>query len=201
MRATFAKRRKALQLIAHRFVGKLDGVVKGYKMAKQITTARLTLTACSAAVAGASGMGKRQIETLVGATVDDVWLEEDGRGLLSYYDYQLQQDPDMIGWGLWLIALTADRCVIGSAGFKGKPDKTGMIEIGYGISPNYRRQGYTYEAACGLIDWAWQHDEVKRITAECLPDNLGSKRILEKLGMTPLGKQGAYLKWELPRSV
>jgi ribosomal-protein-alanine N-acetyltransferase len=169
-------------------------------MIPKITTARLTITACTAAIAHASGMGQRQIETLVGAHIDPTWLEEDGRGLLSYYDYQLQQQPDMMGWGLWLIELTAARCVIGSAGFKGKPDKTGMIEIGYGIGPDYRRQGYTFEAARGLIDWAWGHAEVKRITAECLPDNLGSKRILEKLGMTPLGKQGAYLKWELLRS-
>ncbi len=169
-------------------------------MTLNISTDRLKLTACNAAIAHSSGIGLRQLETLVGAHIDPTWLEDDGRGLLSYYDYQLQQQPDMVGWGLWLIELRAIRRVIGSAGFKGKPDKTGMIEIGYGIGPAYRRQGHTYEAALGLIAWAWEHAEVKRITAECLPDNLGSKRILEKLGMTPLGKQGAYLKWELLRA-
>jgi ribosomal-protein-alanine N-acetyltransferase len=105
----------------------------------------------------------------------------------------------MLGWGLWLIMHNADRMVFGSAGFKGKPDENGRVEIGYGISPTYRRQGYTFEAAQGLVNWGFQHPEVKHIIAECLPENIGSKRILEKLGMTNLGIQGGYLKWTLAR--
>ena len=168
-------------------------------MTPQITTQRLTLTACPLQVARAASGGKRQLETLIGAHVDDEWLDEDGRGLLSYYDYQLRDDPDMIGWGLWLIMHNSDRVVFGSAGFKGKPDEDGMIEIGYGIAPRYRRQGYTFEAAQGLVNWGFEHPEVKRITAECLPENAGSARILEKLGMTKTGFQGGYLKWVLER--
>src|SRR4051812_11799946 len=150
----------------------------------QIITERLTLTACPLQVARAANGGKRQLETLVGAHVDEHWLDEDGRGLLSYYDYQLREDPTMIGWGLWLIMLTQERIVFGSAGFKGKPDEDGTIEIGYGISPDYRRQGYTFEAASALKEWAFSHPEVRQLNAECLPDNIGSARILQKLGMT-----------------
>jgi ribosomal-protein-alanine N-acetyltransferase len=168
-------------------------------MAYEIQTERLTLTACPAQVARAAGIGKRQFESLLGARVDDAWLEHDGRGLLSFYEYQIRSDPDLIGWGLWLIKHNADRVVFGSAGFKGKPDANGMIEIGYGISPQYRRQGYTFEATRALIDWGFSHPEVKRITAECLPENAGSARILEKLGMTQTGLRGGYLKWYLLR--
>jgi ribosomal-protein-alanine N-acetyltransferase len=168
-------------------------------MTPQIITQRLTLTACPLQVARAANGGKRQLETLIGAHLDDEWLDEDGRGLLSYYDYQLREDPTMLGWGLWLIMHNADRMVFGSAGFKGKPDENGKVEIGYGISPSYRRQGYTFEAAQGLVTWGFQHPEVQHITAECLPENTGSKRILEKLGMTNLGIQGGYLKWTLER--
>ena len=67
-------------------------------MTLQIITQRLTLTAVPLQVARAAGGGKRQLETLIGAHVDDNWLDEDGRGLLSYYDYQLREDPTMIGW-------------------------------------------------------------------------------------------------------
>jgi len=89
--------------------------------------------------------------------------------------------------------------VFGSAGFKGKPDEDGEIEIGYGISPHYRRQGYTFEAASALKDWAFAHPEVRQLNAECLPDNVGSARILQKLGMTNLGIRGGYIRWKLRR--
>jgi ribosomal-protein-alanine N-acetyltransferase len=168
-------------------------------MSYQIQTARLTLTACPAQVARAASGGKRQLESLMGARLDDEWLDEDGRGLLSFYDYQLRGDPEMLGWGLWLIKHNADQIVFGSIGFKGKPNHQGTVEIGYGIAPTFRRQGYTFEAAVGLVEWGWQDPRVQRITAECLPDNLGSKRILEKLGMTCTGKQGGYLKWYVDR--
>ncbi len=117
----------------------------------RITTQRLTLTACPLQVARAASGGRRQIETLVGARIDERWLDDDGRGLLSYYDYQLREDPTMLGWGLWLIMHTREQVVFGSAGFKGKPDRDGSIEIGYGISPNYRLQGYTFETARALV--------------------------------------------------
>ncbi|MEP7292515.1 MAG: GNAT family N-acetyltransferase [Chloroflexota bacterium] len=168
-------------------------------MTPQIFTERLTLTACPLQVARAASGGKRQLETLIGAHVDDQWLDEDGRGLLSYYDYQLRDDPTLMGWGLWLIMHTANRVVFGSVGFKGKPDEEGEVEIGYGISPDFRRQGYTFEAAQGLVAWGFAHPEVTRLNAECLPSNIGSKRILEKLGMTNLGIRGGYLKWKLSR--
>ena len=165
----------------------------------QITTERLTLIACPPRLAELSGAGLRQLESLLGARIDAVWLDDDGRGLLSYYAYQLREDPTVVGWGMWLILLNTERKVIGSAGYKGKPDKRGCVEIGYGISPLYRRKGYTFEAVLGLIDWGFKQPDVSRVTAECLPDNLGSKRILEKSGMTNLGMQGMYLKWSLEK--
>lgn len=165
----------------------------------RIATERLTLIACPPQVAEASGAGRRQLESLVGARIDPVWLEDDGRGLLSYYAYQVREDPTVVGWGMWLMLLNSERQVIGSAGFKGKPDRRGCIEIGYGISQDYRRKGYTFEAVSGLIAWAFQQPRVTRVTAECLPENMGSKRILEKSGMTNLGMQGMYLKWSLEK--
>ncbi|NDJ60257.1 MAG: GNAT family N-acetyltransferase [Chloroflexi bacterium] len=163
----------------------------------RLYTERLTLIACPPRVAAAAYGGRRQIETLVGARVAEDWLDSDGRALLSYYSRQIDADPTMLGWGLWLIQHTAERIVFGSAGFKGKPDADGMIEIGYGISATYRRQGYTFEAARALVDWAFQQPGVKRLTAECLPNNAGSARILEKLGMARTGIDGGYIKWLL----
>ncbi|MDZ4768936.1 MAG: GNAT family N-acetyltransferase [Chloroflexota bacterium] len=165
----------------------------------QITTERLTLIACPPQMAEAAGAGRRQLESLAGARIDPIWLDEDGRGLLSYYAYQLREEVAVVGYGMWLMLLGSERCIIGSAGFKSKPDKRGCVEIGYGISPDYRRQGYTFEAVRALIGWAFRQPDVMRVTAECLPDNQGSKRILEKIGMSNLGMQGLYLRWTLER--
>jgi RimJ/RimL family protein N-acetyltransferase len=35
------------------------------------------------------------------------------------------------------------------------------------------------------------------ITAQCLDDNIGSIRVLEKVGMRRLAPEGKRLKWEL----
>jgi RimJ/RimL family protein N-acetyltransferase len=43
---------------------------------------------------------------------------------------------------------------IGSCGFKGPPDADGMVEIAYGIDPEYRGHGYAKEAAQALVAFA-----------------------------------------------
>ncbi|MDZ4764030.1 MAG: GNAT family N-acetyltransferase [Chloroflexota bacterium] len=162
-----------------------------------LRSARLILMPCPPQVANSAYGGLRQLESLVGARFATDWLDNDGRSLLGYYAHQINHDPTLLGWGLWLIQHAEDRIVIGSAGFKGKPDETGMIEIGYGISQSYRRQGYTFEAARALVDWAFARPDVRRLTAEALYHNVASLRILEKLGMTRTGRMGDYIKWEL----
>jgi ribosomal-protein-alanine N-acetyltransferase len=37
------------------------------------------------------------------------------------------------------------------------------------------------------------------VIAECLPDNVGSIRVLEKLGMQRTGIEGMYIKWKLDK--
>ncbi len=165
-----------------------------------LQTERLTLTACPEKIAKAAYGGKRQLEVLVGAKIAEKWLEDEGRGLLNYYWYMISRDHDLIGYGLWLIVHRADQMMIGTAGFKGRPDANGSIEIGYGIDVAYRRQGYTYEAAQSLIEWGFAQPNVCKITADCLTTNLGSIRVLEKLGMTRTGMAGSYIQWKLDKA-
>jgi ribosomal-protein-alanine N-acetyltransferase len=139
------------------------------------------------------------METLLGAHIASDWLDSEARGLITYYAQWLEHDPTMLGWGLWFLKHRADKVIFGSAGFKGKPDLNGQVEIGYGIGASYRRRGYTYEAAQALVDWAFQQPGVQRVVAECLPDNVGSARILEKLGMLRTGIEGMYIKWKLDK--
>jgi ribosomal-protein-alanine N-acetyltransferase len=163
-----------------------------------VYTERLQLIACPAHIAAMAVSTRRQAETLLGWHMADGWPGDDIRGYLPLYAHQLQGDPTLLGWGLWLVIHPADGLVIGDVGYKGKPDTSGTVDIGYGIVPAYRRQGYAFEAARGLADWALAHHEVRRITGDCLPENVASARILAKLGMKRIGiSSDGLLLWEL----
>jgi [ribosomal protein S5]-alanine N-acetyltransferase len=162
-----------------------------------VQTERLQLVACPAQVARAAYQSRRQAETLLGVRVHDEWPGDDVRGFLPLYAQQVEGDASVLGWGIWVIVHKAEQVVIGDAGFKGKPDANRTVDIGYGIIPSYRRQGYGYEAALGLRDWAFTQPEVERMTADCLPQNTASARILEKLGMRQIGTSDmGMLMWE-----
>lgn len=85
-------------------------------------------------------------------------------------------------WGSFFIIHKADRRLLGTCGFKGAPDDEGSIEIGYEIEASYRLQGLATETAQGLIDFALQHEEVKKIIAHTLAQENPSVSILKKLG-------------------
>ena len=87
--------------------------------------------------------------------------------------------------------------MIGDIGFMGGPDQEGVVEVGYSIIPEYRNQGYATEMARSLIAWAFQEKGIKLVTAECLDDNIGSIKVLEKVGMRRLEPDGNMLKWEI----
>lgn len=127
------------------------------------------------------------------------WAEEQARGYLPALHQALEADPASCVWRGYLMLHTAERSVIGSAGFKGPPDGDGTLEVGYGIVPAYRRQGYTFEAVHALVDWAFGHPEVLGVTAQCDDSNVGSIRILKKLGMHRTVHTGRMLSWQLPR--
>lgn len=166
----------------------------------RVPTARLTLLACSAQLARAAFRGRLHLEALLGMKVHDDWPTPEIRGFLPIYARQIEAAPGLLGWGIWLIVQDADRQVIGDVGFKGRPDAHGTVDIGYGIVPAYRQQGYASEAAAGLRDWAFEQPDVQRVTADCWPHNTASARILEKLGMSRIGTSDAgLLLWELRR--
>ena len=93
------------------------------------------------------------------------------------------------------------RVVIGSAGFKGPPDASGIVEIAYGIAPGFQGQGYATEAARALIEFAQRSPRVLLIRAHTLPGANASTRVLPKCGFTRIGTiidpaDGPVWRWE-----
>ncbi|WP_319003535.1 GNAT family N-acetyltransferase [Bacillus shivajii] len=89
--------------------------------------------------------------------------------------------------------------MIGDIGFKGKPNSSNTIEVGYGIIPSVQNKGYATEAVKEIINWAFSFSNVKKVVAECEYDNIASIKVLEKLHMTRTESVNNMLKWELKR--
>ncbi|MGA8295714.1 MAG: GNAT family N-acetyltransferase [Acidimicrobiales bacterium] len=81
---------------------------------------------------------------------------------------------------VWLIQV--DGRTIGDCGTHGPADETGSIEIGYGLAEPFRRRGYGTEAVAALTERLARRAEVARIVARASPENLASRRVLEKVG-------------------
>jgi len=60
-------------------------------------------------------------------------------------------------------------------------------EIGFGVAPKYWKQGYGSEIAAAVLDAGFQHFKLHRVAGQCSPDNKGSIRIMQKLGMAREG--------------
>jgi [ribosomal protein S5]-alanine N-acetyltransferase len=111
-----------------------------------------------------------------------------------------EQDPDPWSYGFAAVHLES-RSVIGSIGFKGPPDAEGMVEIAYGIVPDYQGRGFATEAAQAGVAFAFGDGRVRIVRAHTLPTNNASGRVLTKCGFQHLGEvvdpeDGLVWRWE-----
>lgn len=61
---------------------------------------------------------------------------------------------------------------------------TGEIEVGYGMKHEFWGKGIGFECAKAWLDFGFKEKNLERIVAVASPENVGSWRIMEKLGMT-----------------
>jgi RimJ/RimL family protein N-acetyltransferase len=63
----------------------------------------------------------------------------------------------------------------------------GPVELGYRLRPDAWGQGFATEGAAALLDDALNRPDVTRVYAHVLLSNVGSIRVIEKIGMTYAG--------------
>lgn len=166
----------------------------------KLKTKRLLMIPCSLHIAKAMIFNRAYLHTFLLADVLEGWPTDELKAFLPYYIEEMEKNPKLLGWGVWILIERSQKVVVGDAGFKGMPDEQGAVEIGYGIHPDFRNRGYAYEAAQALADWAFNtQDRVRSVRAECDRDNIYSIKVLKKLGMALVSKDGLITKWELKR--
>jgi RimJ/RimL family protein N-acetyltransferase len=90
--------------------------------------------------------------------------------------------------GFYRITRLADGRAIGGIGFKGQPED-GCVEIGYGLVPSARGNGYAAEAVVALLAIAADHG-VSKVIADTTRDNIASQRALIRAGFRLVGTVG-----------
>lgn len=66
--------------------------------------------------------------------------------------------------------------------------------MGYWIGQSFAQNGYMSEALSAVRDHAFTHLELSRLEAACLPENLASRRLLERCQFKYEGVAQAYLQ-------
>jgi len=89
------------------------------------------------------------------------------------------------GVGLWAMALTKTHELIGDCGIiRQQVEGEALYEIGYHLRRDFWGQGLATEAAIACRDWAFAHLKTDRVISLIRPENLPSRRVAERVGMT-----------------
>jgi len=91
---------------------------------------------------------------------------------ISRYD-----DPRFYGW-----AIQREGRLIGTIGAYDYDPEKNQIEIGYSIARAHWGHGYAAEALRAALQYLTEEGGVARVTAWCAPENIASRRTLEKAG-------------------
>ena len=110
--------------------------------------------------------------------------------------------PDPWRFGFAVIHKIDNR-LIGMCSFTGSPDSNGVVEIAYGIAPDYQGRGYATEAAAAAVQFAIDSSQVAIIRAHTLPGPNASTHVLEKCGFHRAGESidEGMTVWRWERSI
>lgn len=128
-----------------------------------------------------------QLSRLLQSAMPENWSDfETAKAIGASYEAfkTFNSDPP---WTGYFIILKSENKLIGTCGYKGKPDNSHCVEIGYEIDAPYRRRGLATQAAKGLIDLAFSQN-VLGVKAHTLAEENASVNVLRKCNFTFTGE-------------
>lgn len=87
----------------------------------------------------------------------------------------------------WAIELKATGQMIGTIDYVSWQPKRFKAEIAYTLSPEYWGKGLMREAVDGLLAFGFKEMELNKVEAPIMLENVQSRRLAQKLGMTQEG--------------
>lgn len=91
------------------------------------------------------------------------------------------------GYGLWAVEIPGAAPFAGFVGLSSprfESHFTPCVEIGWRLAAEHWRRGYATEGARAALRFAFETLALDEVVALTVPDNLASRRVMEKLGMT-----------------
>lgn len=85
--------------------------------------------------------------------------------------------------------------LIGTCGIVNFSEQHQRGDLGYGIAVPYWCKGYMTEAARATVDMAFRMLPINRLQSCCNVNNVGSYRVMEKLGMTHEGTFRQFVRF------
>ena len=87
----------------------------------------------------------------------------------------------------WPIFLKSSSEFAGCCGLRPYRPEDAVYELGFHLRPQFWRQGLAEEAARAVVEYAFADLGARALFAGHHPENVGSKRLLEKLGFRNTG--------------
>lgn len=112
---------------------------------------------------------------------------EESYGEMLYLDDQLRSK----GYGFWAGELKTTKELIGDIGIQNVPFDsffTPAIEIGWRIHKDFWRQGFAYEGATRVLQYAQEKYLTNKIVSFTAKQNIPSQAVMKKLEMTYVGE-------------
>ena len=92
------------------------------------------------------------------------------------------EDYKKYGYGRWATIYKPDNKLIGFAGLKYLPE-IDETDIGFRFLPKYWGKGIATEASIEIIKYGFEKLNLKRIIGVAMPVNIGSCKVLTKIGL------------------
>ncbi|PXF20885.1 MAG: GNAT family N-acetyltransferase, partial [Methanobacteriota archaeon] len=99
---------------------------------------------------------------------------------------QFEGNFEIDGFGMWALELPGKTPFIGCIGLT--VPRTALpfcpcVEIGWRIAPRFLNHGYATEGALAALRFGFEQAELDEIVSFTVPDNLASRRVMEKIRM------------------
>jgi RimJ/RimL family protein N-acetyltransferase len=127
-----------------------------------------------------------EVVKYIGGVLSDT-VEKTQERVWRWIHYQ-----ETLGYSSWAVMEKSSGEIIGDCGLFPFENLGPEVELGYDFRRDCWGKGYATESARACLDYGFREFQFDRIVAVALPENIASRRVLEKCGMKENGMRHCY---------